>query len=93
MKAVVGAFQVLDGQHLCQAFVQGYYCMIENALDKLAVGLCDEMQFHLFGITIVKKTELSPVAPLISVEWAASAVGTINIIDCVAKSILWAEEQ
>ena len=62
-KSVVTVPQ-LDEQHLAQMFVQGYYCMIENSLEHVVVGLCDQIQFHFFGLSIVEKAENDPISPL-----------------------------
>ena len=58
-----------SGSNLAQMLVQGYYCMVEHSLDNIVVGLCDEAQFHLFGLDLVKKTETAPLTPLVKILW------------------------
>ena len=64
MKPTVGGgLMVVDGQHLGQMFVQGFYTMTKNNLDSLIVGLTDSVTWHFF--------EIAPSEPLLSVKWYA----------------------
>ncbi len=93
VKSCVGVFELVDGQHLCQVLVQAYYSMTNHAMDKISICLCDQKQFHFFGVKIVTKEELSAITPLLEVKWVQSAIGSLNIVDSIAKSLDWPEEE
>ena len=92
VKQCVGKQSQTDEKHLTQMLVQGYYAMIQNSLTHIVVGLCDQAQFHFFGLSLVKKTESSPIIPLMNVKWIASPNGREHIIDTLAQCLAWLNE-
>ena len=81
VKPTVGALlKVLDGQHLCQMFVQGFYAMTKNNLDSLIVGLTDSVTWHLF--------EIAPSEPpLLCVNWYAVTTTTAETVAFLATCL------
>ncbi len=92
VKKCVGRQGQIDDRHLAQMLTQGYYAMIQNSRTHIVVGLCDQVQFHFFGLSLVKKTEKSPIVPFIDVHWIASPNGREHIIDTLAQCLTWVNE-
>ena len=76
---------VVDGQHLGQIFLQGYYAMTENRLDTLIVGITDSVSWHLFKIG--KSTESPREGVLLTVHWYLSCDNVEQIVAFLATCL------
>ena len=68
-RIVGGTLNRIDSTHLGQLLLQSYYAMKTYEVYEMIYILSDGRTWHMFKLLFIKKKPLSPLTPLMEVEW------------------------